>query len=128
MYHLSIEYKNNFLSKEELIIQISNSRGGFFIDVTAALIVICGIIILLINDWGLVFQLNPHLIGSGKSAGPRSITVTGMTQNAGFDKKYPSSRSWDYVHVIKELAKQSSKNKIEIQVGDQIYRFKNTYR
>lgn len=28
---------------------------------------------------------------------------------------------------MKELAKQSSHNRIEIQVGDQIYMFKNTY-
>ena len=51
-----------------------------------------------------------------------------MTQNAGSDKKQPSSGSWDYVDVMKELAKQSSNNRIEIQVGDQIYIFKNTYR
>ena len=36
--------------------------------------------------------------------------------------------SWDYVGVMKELAKQSSNNRIEIQVGDQIYMLKNTYR
>jgi hypothetical protein len=51
-----------------------------------------------------------------------------MTQNAGSDKKDPSSGSWDYVDVMKELDKQSSNNKIEIQVGDQIYMFKNPYR
>ncbi len=142
LYRLSVEYKNNSLSKEELITQISNLRGGSFIDVVAALGVIGGIIILLINDWGLAFQPNPHLIvpphlqwlygnnyqpgqfGYGKSAGQRSITVTGMTRNSGSDKKYPSSGSWDYVDVMKELAKQSSNNS---KVGDQIYMFKNTY-
>ena len=116
-----------------------------FIDIVAAFGIIGGIIILLINDWGLAFKPNLHLIvplhlqwlyennyqpgqfGYGKSAGSRSITVTGMNQNAGSDKKYPSSGSWDYVDVMKELAKQSSNNRIEIQVGDQIYMFKNTY-
>ena len=104
-------------------------RGGFFIGIVAALGVTGGIIIiLLINDWGLAFQPNPPgQFGYGKSAGPRSITVTGMTQNAGSNKKYPSSGSWDYVDVMKELMKQSSNNRIEIQVGDQIYMFKNTY-
>ena len=62
LYRLSVEYKNNSLSKEELITQISNLRGGSSIDIVAALGVIGGIIILLINDWGLAFQPNPHLI------------------------------------------------------------------
>lgn len=51
-----------------------------------------------------------------------------MTKNAGSEKKYPSSGSWNYIDVMKELAKQSSNKRIEIQVGDQIYMFKNTYR
>ena len=42
-----------------------------------------------------------------KAAGPRSITVTGLTQNAGSDKKQPSSGSWDYKEVMREL--ESSK-------------------
>ena len=62
LYNLSIECRNNSLSKEELITQISNLRGGSFIDIVAALGVIGGIIILLINDWGLAFQPNPYLI------------------------------------------------------------------
>ena len=121
LYRLSVEYKNNSLSKEELITQISNLRGGSFIDIVAALGVIGGIIILLINDWGLAFQPNPHLIvpphlqwlygnnyqpgqfGYGKSAGPRSITVTG------------------------KLERQISKKRIDIQVGDRIYSLKNPY-
>ena len=146
LYNLSIECRNNSLSKEELITQISNLRGGSFIDIVAALGVIGGIIILLINDWGLTFQPNPHLIvpphlqwlygnqqpgnhfGYGKGAGPRSVTVTGMTQNAGSDKKDPSSSSWDYVDVMRELDKQSNKKIITIQVPDQIYTIKNPYR
>jgi hypothetical protein len=146
LYNLSIECRNNSLSKEELITKISNLRGGSFIDIVAALGIIGAIIILSTNDWGLAFQPNPRVIvpphlqwlygnqqpgnhfGYGKGAGPRSITVTGMTQNAGSDKKDPSSGSYDYVDVMKELGKQSSNNKIEIQVGDQIYMFKNPYR
>jgi len=110
-------------------------RGGSFIDIVAALGVIGAIIILSTNDWGLAFQPNPNAIIPphlqwlyGKGAGPRSSTVIEMTQNAVSDKKQPSSGSWDYVDVMKELAKQSSNNRIEIQVGDQIYIFKNTYR
>ena len=118
-------------------------KGGSFVDVAAGLAIIAAIIILANNANG--FQPNPHVnvpphlqwlygnnsqpgqFGYGKGVGPRSITVTGMTQNAGSDKKYPSSGLWDYVDVMKELAKQSSNNRIEIQVGDQIYIFKNTY-
>ena len=60
MYNLSIECKNNSLSKEELITKIINLNGGS-IDIVASLGLISGIIILLINDWGLAFQPNPHL-------------------------------------------------------------------
>lgn len=144
LYHFSIECKNNSLSQEELITKITNLKGGSFVDVAAGLAIIAAIITLVNNANG--FQPNshvsvpPHLqwlygnkyqpgqFGYGKEVGPRSITVTGMTQNAGSDKKHPSSGSWDYVDVMKELAKQSSNNRIEIQVGDQSYIFKNTYR
>ena len=44
-----------------------------------------------------------------------------MTQNAGSDKKQPSSGSWDYKKVMRELERQSCKKKVEIEVGDQIY-------
>jgi hypothetical protein len=102
--------------------------------------------ILLTNDWGLAFQPNPHvnvplhlqwLYGNqqpgnsfryGKGAGPRSITVTGLTQNMGSKKKDPSSGSYNYIDIMKKLEKQSSKNSIEIQVGDPIYKFKNSSR
>ena len=86
------------------------------------------------NGSGLVFQPNLHIIvpshlqwlygnhfGYGKEAGPRRVTVTGMTQNAGSDKKDSSSGSWDYVDVMSELDKQSKKKIITIQVADQIY-------
>lgn len=48
-----------------------------------------------------------------------------MTQNAGSDKT--SSGSWDYKEVMKELERQSSKKRIDIQVGDQIYSLKTPY-
>ena len=48
-----------------------------------------------------------------------------MTQNAGSEKKYPSSGSWEYKEVMRELDRQSSKKRIDVQVGDQIYILKN---
>ena len=121
-------------------------RGGWFIDVVAALGLIGAMIILLINDWGLAFQPNPHLIvpphlqwlyvnnyqpgqfGYGKVTGPGSIRVRGMTKNAGSDKKDPSSGSYDYIDVMGKLDKQSNKKIVEIEVGNQIYIIKNPYR
>jgi len=146
LYHLSVECRNNSLSQEELITKISNLRGGDSINIVAAIGLIGAMIILLTNDWSLAFQPNsngiipPHLqwlygnqkpgnhFGDGKSAGPRSITVTGMTQKAGSDKKQPSSGSWDYKEVMRELERQSSRKKVEIEVGDQIYPIKTPYR
>ncbi len=143
LYYLSVECKNNSLSQEELITKITNLRGGSFVDVAAGLAIIAAIIILANN--ANAFQANPfmqaplHLqwlygnnnqpgqFGYGKGAEPRSITVTGMTQNAGSEKKYPSSGSWDYKEVMRELDRQSSKKRIDVQVGDQIYILKNPY-
>jgi hypothetical protein len=143
LYYLSVECKNNSLSKEELITKITNLRSGSFVDVAAGLAIIAAIILLANNANG--FQPNPHVnvpphlqwlygnnyqpgqFGYGKGVGPRSITVTGMTQNAGSEKKYPSSGSWDYKEVMRELDRQSSKKRIYVQVGDQIYILKNPY-
>ena len=145
LYHFSVKCKNNSLSQKELITKITNLRGGSFVDVAAGLVIIVTIIILANNANG--FQPNPHMhalpplhlqwlygnnyqpgqYGYGKGAGPRSITVTGMTQNAGSDKKDPSSGSYNYIDIIKKLDKQSSNNSIDIQVGDQIYMFENPY-
>jgi hypothetical protein len=143
LYYLSVECKNNSLSQKELITKITNLRGGSFVDVAAGLAIIAAIIILANNVKG--FQPNPHVnvpphlqwlygnnyqpgqFGYGKGVGPRSITVTGMTQNAGSEKKYPSSGSWDYKEIIRELDRQSSKKRIDVQVGDQIYILKNPY-
>jgi len=144
LYNLSIEFKNNSINQEDLIGKINNLRGGSFIDIVTALGLIGAIIILSTNAWtnpnANRVAPPPHLqwlygnqqpgnhFGYGKDAGPRSLTVTGLTQNAGSEKKDPSSGSWDYVGVMKELGKQSSNNRIEIQVGDQIYVFQNPSR
>lgn len=48
-----------------------------------------------------------------------SRTVTGITQNSSSDKKYPSSGSWDYTNVMRELDKQSNKKLVTIQLPDQ---------
>jgi hypothetical protein len=66
--------------------------------------------------------------GYGKGAGPRSIKVVGATQNAGSDKKQPSSGSWEYIDVMRELDKQSNQKTITIQVAAQTYNIKNPYR
>lgn len=97
LYRLSVECKNNSLSQEELITKITNLRGGSFVDVAAALAFIGVIIILANNANGFQPQPNRNIIvplhlqwlygknykpgqfGYGKSAGPRSITVAGMT-------------------------------------------------
>lgn len=49
------------------------------------------------------------------------LIMRSIHSNAGSDKKYPSSGSWEYDDVMKELAKQSSNNRIEIQVAEKIY-------
>ena len=129
-------------------------RGGYSLDpvdvtkrVAEGLLVMSGLLLLLASE-SLGFQNQPnqngiappHLqwlygnnykpgqFGSGKGAGPRSITVTGLTKNAASEKKDPSPGLYDYIDIMKELNKQSSKKRIEIQVGDQLYRFKNPYR
>ena len=50
-----------------------------------------------------------------------------MNQNAGFEKKYPSSGSWDYKEIMRELERHRSKKRIDIQVGDQTYILKSPY-
>ena len=113
-------------------------RGDSFVDLAAGLAIIAAIIILANNangfqnvpphlQWLYVNNCQPGQFGYGKGVGPRSITVTGMTQNAGFDKKDPSSGSWDYVDVMRELDKQSNKKSITIQVAEQTYNIKNPY-
>ena len=110
-------------------------RGGASVDVVAGLAIIAAIIILANNANGS--QPNPHAIvpphlqwlygnnyqpgqfGCGKGVGPRSITVTGLTQNAG---------SWDHKEAMRELDRQSSKKRIDVQVGDQIYTLKNPFQ
>ena len=142
LYNLSIGYKTNSLSQEELITKISNLRGGDFVDITAAL-AFTALVILVTNNID-AFQINqnviapPHLqwlygnnykpgqFGYGKSAGPRSITVTGLTQNAGSEKKDPSSGSWDYNEIMRKLERQNDKETINLQVCNNIYTLDNS--
>jgi hypothetical protein len=79
-------------------------------------------------QWLYGNNYQPGQFGHGKGVGPRRITVTEMTQNAGSDKNQPSSGSWDYKKVMRELDRQSSKKRIDVQVGDQVYTLKNPYR
>jgi hypothetical protein len=79
-------------------------------------------------QWLYGNNYQPGQFGYGKGGGTRTIRVTGATQNAGSEKKDPSSGSWEYKEVMRELDRQSSRKKVEIEVGDQIYTIKNTYR
>jgi len=79
-------------------------------------------------QWLYGNNYQPGQFEYGKGVGPRRITVTEMTQNVGLDKNQPSSGSWDYKEVMRELDRQSSKKRIDVQVGDQIYTLKNSYR
>lgn len=117
LYHLSIECKNNSLSQEELIIKITNLRDGAFVDVVAGLAFIAAIILLANNQPNLNVIVPPHFqwlygnnyqpgqFGYGKGAEPGSVTVTGLARNAGSEKKYPSSGSYNYIDVMKKLEK-----------------------
>jgi len=128
LYKFSIKYRNNSLSQEEFITQISNLRGRSMSHIIAALGIISARIMLTIN------QRPENHFGSGKGTGPRSLKVTGLTQNASSEKKEPLKRSYNYVEVMKELARQSSlqkqsnNKKIEIQAADQTYVSQNRYR
>ena len=62
-----------------------------------------------------------------KKTGPRSLTVTGLTQNTGSEKKDPSSGSYNYIDVMRELDRQSNTRIITIQVAGQTYTIKNPY-
>lgn len=123
LYDLSIQFKNNSINQEELIDKINNLRGGSYVEMAVALGIIGIILILLTNAWTTPNAnriVAPHLqwlygdpkpgnqFGYGKSVGPRSITVTGvMTQDAGSDKKQPSSGSYDYIDVMRKLNTRS---------------------
>lgn len=142
LYQFSIEHKNQHLSQEELIYKIQNLRGGF--DVSGALFLV-GVIVMFLINGGVSFQMNPRVLvpphlrwlygnnyqpgqfGYGKGAGPRSFTATGLTQNAGSEKKDPSSGSYNYIDVMRELDKQSNKKIITIEVAGQTYKIKNFY-
>jgi len=122
LYDLAVKCRNNSMSKEELITKL---RGGCVEDWIAAFGIIIAIITVLNNVDA--FQVPPapgaivppHLqwfygnhFGYGKKAG----------------KKQPSSGSWKYTDVMRELDKQSSKRTVEIQIADQMYTIKNSSR
>jgi hypothetical protein len=58
----------------------------------------------------------------------RSTSIKTTPQNAGSEKKEPSSGSWNYKEVMRHLQCQSTKKRINIQIGDQIHSLKNPYR
>lgn len=66
----------------------------------------------------------PPPYNPGCAGGPRSLTVTGLTQNAGSEKKDPS---YDYIDIMRELDKQSNQKSITIQVAEQTHNIKNPY-
>jgi hypothetical protein len=117
-YDLAVKYRNNSISREEIILEL---RGGEIKDWVAAFGIVVAVITVLNNVAG--FQMPsgapppPHLgwlygnqqpgneFGYGKGAGPRSFTVAEMTQNAGSEKKEPSSGSYNYIDVVTELKK-----------------------
>jgi hypothetical protein len=141
LYEIAMKYKDNSRSREEVILEL---RGGDIQDLGAGLVIFIIIITVLNNISGFQLPpepiLPPHLqwlyenqqpsnhFGYGKYAGPRSLTVTGLTQNAGSEKKEPSSGSYNYIDLMKELKKQSHKKKIDIQVGNQLYTIQNSDR
>ena len=141
-YNFSIEYINNELSQDELISKINNLRGGSLID-RAKYLVWLGLLIKKIDEI-LAFQPNanqiipPHLewlygnhkpgnhFGYGKEYGPRSLAVTGLTKNAGSEKKDPSSGSYNYIDLKQELKAKIKQKQITIEVAGQTYNIKNT--
>ena len=62
-----------------------------------------------------------------QSVGPRSIKSSGWVRNAGSEKNEASSGSYNYLDIMKELEKQSTKKVFDIQVADQIYTLRNPY-
>ena len=80
-----------------------------------------------------VFGQGTHF-GYGKSTsninfgqgGPRSITVTGLTQSAGSEKKEPSYNSWEYREIMRKLDKQKNKRNITILAGKETYTLRST--
>lgn len=124
LYKLAGQYMDGSMDMKELVAEL---RGGDIQDWVGAFGIIMAIITILSNVDA--FQVPPapgaiplpHLewlygnkrpenhFGYGKGAGPRSITVTGATQNAGSEKKQPSDGSWNYIDVMLEFKKQSNK-------------------
>ena len=145
LYDLAIKYKNNDISSDEIILQI---RGGDITDFVTAFGIILSIITVLGNlENAAGFQMpprgvlvplhlkwlyqNPQLgndlnnFGYGKGVGPKSIRVTGLTQNAGSED--PSSGSYSYIDIMDQLNKKMKGPMINIRIGNEIYSIKNAY-
>jgi hypothetical protein len=139
-YDLAVKYRNNSMSREEVILELS---GGAIENWVAAVGIILTILTMMNNlNTGEGFSVPPGAIvpphlqwlygnqqpgnhfGYGKGAGPRSLTVTGLTQNAGSEKKEPSSCSYNYLEIMSELKRQSNKTTAKIKIVDQIYTIK----
>ena len=141
---LAVKWKSGSISMKELILEL---RGGDLAEWGAKFGIAMAIITVLNNvdafqvppapgaivpphlQWLYGNQQPGNHFGYGKEAGPRSITIVGATQNVGSNKKELPSGSWKYIDVMRELYKQSSKKRveIEIQIADQIYTIKNRY-
>jgi hypothetical protein len=131
LYEIALKYKDNSISTEEVILEL---RGGDIQDWAAALGIVITIITVLNNVSG--FQLPPgaiippHLQWLYKNNQPLNHFGDGKKaiQNAASQKKEPSSGSYNYIDVMKELKKQSHQKTLDIQVGNQSYIIKNPYR
>jgi hypothetical protein len=141
LYDLSVKYKDNAISQEELLTEISNLRGGSDAEVAAFLVIVATITLLMASNSAFVINPNelPHLqwmygnqppgnqYGYGKGGGPRSITVIDATQNAGSEKNDPSFGSYDYDIIMDNLASQVKEKRVNISAGDQSYTLENPF-
>lgn len=152
LYDLALKCRINSITKEELLTEL---RGGDMDDVRrvfGAVGFVC-VVIIVINNWQIIegfqavqgftrirpphLQLLDELFGNQRprhdsgygtlAPGPRSITVVGMTQNAGSEKKDPSSGSFNFKDVMDQIYKQVNKRKLSIEVGNEMYSINNTY-
>ena len=140
LYEIAMRCKNNSITTQEQL--INELRGGGLPEAAALIGIIGAVVLTLYLSEGFQVPRNPSIVpphlewlygnqrpgndfGYGKGAGPRSITVTGATQNAGSDKKQPSSGSWNYIDVMRQLDKQSNKKIITIPVYGETYAIKN---
>lgn len=58
LYDLSVKYKDNAISQEELLTEISNLRGGSDVEIAAFLVIVATITLLMGSS--SAFPLNPN--------------------------------------------------------------------